>query len=88
MAFHLISDALLVLLDEGEVDRGIIHAHNLTSGILTLPRITPPPLDPSPIPEAEYHSHIIFAPEMTTEVEIDNVTYSAMNINAVVGYLE
>lgn len=87
MAFNLISDALLVLVDEGEDDRGIIYAHNLTSGILSLPRTTPPPLEPTPISEAEFHSHIVFAKDMATEVEINNVSYQAMNINAVVGYI-
>ncbi len=84
MVIELMKGRLLVLLDEGKDDRGVVFQSNL-GGYCGLVVPGDPPEDP--MPPAESYSHIIFVKEMATEVEIDDVSYQAMHRNAIVGVI-
>lgn len=87
MSIELMKGRLLVLLDDGEDDRGVIFQSNLGgySG-LVVPRELPE--DPEdPIPPIEQYNHIIFVKEMATEIEVDGVAYQAIHRDAIVAVI-
>ena len=87
--FTLLSYRILVLPDEGENDRGVIFQHNLREfRCLTSSGVPIDPEDPEQgMTDDIYHDHVVFVSEGTVEVEIGGVTYLAMHIDNIVGYL-
>lgn len=73
---------LRVLPDNGQGNTGRIVEENLRGNPCLLDR--PEPENPEdPIPPPVLHDHIVFVKEMSSEVEVDSVTYRVMHINAV-----
>lgn len=83
---ELLENRILVELDDGETNVGVMIAHNLRSyrRLMTPGTNPPPPEEPT---EDVYHTHIVFIESMTTEVTIGGNTYLAMHKNAIVGYI-
>ena len=85
--YKLMEGRLLVLLDEGKDDRGVIFQSELVGYRgLEMPRIPPEDLD-DPWPPIEYYDHVVFVKNMSETVTIDEVEYQAMHRNALVGVL-
>jgi len=83
----LLENRVLVELDNGETNVGVMIAHNFRSyrKLMTPGTKPPPPEEPT---EPVYHTHIVFVESMATEVTIGGNTYYAMHKNAIVGYFE
>jgi len=71
------SSRILVLLDEDSETTGIIFRRSAQGGGF---------FKGSSDPEIE-SNHILFNKEMATPVEIDDIEYMAMHVNAVVGVI-
>lgn len=87
----LLSGRLLVTLDEGKENVGVIVQHECQGDrSLMVPREVvevPPGSEAPPVPEQEYYNHIIFTKEMSSEVEIDGVTYIGMSREAIIAVI-
>lgn len=88
MATKLVSGRVLVLLDQGKDDRGVIFQSNLDGYIgLAIPR--EPPVDPDdPMSPLEFYDHVIFVKNMSETVTIGGVDYQAMHRNAIIAVIE
>ena len=83
---HLLPFRVLVLVDEDSDTTGVIFQSNLRGYTGLIDNVTPEnPEDPPEEPVV--YDHIVFAKEGTVEVEIDGVTYLAMHLNSIVGYI-
>lgn len=84
----LLSGRLLVTLDDGKENVGVIFRHECQGDrSLMVPRpVVDVPVggEAPPVPEQEYYDHIIFVKEMSDEVEVDGVTYIGMNRDAII----
>lgn len=83
MAIHLMRGRLRVLLDEGKTDTGTVVEANLGMYPGLLMPLVQPENPEDPAEPRVYNNHVIFAPEMTTEVEIEGVTYVLMTTEAI-----
>lgn len=87
----LLSGRLLVTLDEGKNNIGRIVQHKCEGDPnLKIPRevvVVPPDEEPPPVLEQEWYDHVIFVKEMTSEVEIDGVTYVGMKADAIIAVI-
>ncbi len=71
------SNRILVLLDEDSETTGVISHKSLQGGGLFIGSY-------NPIIES---AHVLFCKEMATKVEVDEVEYMAMHIDAIVGVI-
>ncbi len=79
---QLVSGRVLVALDAGKVNIGRIVQHTCEGeSRLMIPYGENPEGDPPP--ERQRYDHIVFVREMSDEVEIDEVTYRAMSVDAI-----
>lgn len=79
---------MLVTLDEGKTNMGVIVEHNLMSypGLITQPEI---PEDPEePMGEPVVHSHIAFLENGAEEVTIGGNPFVVMHMHNILAYLE
>lgn len=90
MSYLLLDNRLLVLLDAGEDDRGMIVQSDLRSHRdFTVPANSYDPENPpDPLPADTDYNHVVFVKEMATEIEIDGVSYRGMHKNAVVAIIK
>ena len=88
---QIVYGRLLVTLDDGKNNVGRIAQHlchdEARLRIPKVPEVIEPGEDPQPVPEFEYYDHIVFAQEMSGEVEIDDVSYVGMTIDAVLAVI-
>ena len=88
MALTLLPFRVLVTLDEGKTNMGVIVEHNLMSypGLITQPE---PPEDPEePMSEPVIHNHIAFLENGAEEVTIGGDSFVVMHMHNILAYLE
>ncbi len=86
--YNLMRGRLIVLPDAGSSNTGTVVQSNL--GMyrgLYMPREDAPGDPNDPWLSRVYNNHIVFVPEMTTEIEIDGITHKVMNMDAVVALI-
>ena len=86
--FTLLSYRVLVLVDDGSENTGVIVEHKFRGYRGLLERPAPLENDDDLIGPDIFHSHIVFVKEMASEVEIDGIAYLAMHQRAIMGYLD
>lgn len=86
MAYNLMVGRLIVLLDAGKDNRGIVFQSNL-SGYRGLEVPREPHQEGEPIPPVEYYDHIMFVKNMSETVTINGIDYQVMHYNAIVGVI-
>jgi len=88
---QIVDDRLLVTMDEGKQNIGRIVQHKCYGEsrirIPRVPEVLEPGQEPQPVPDFTYYDHIVFVKEMSSEVEIDNVSYVGMSIAAVIAVI-
>ncbi len=87
----LLSGRLLVTLDEGKENVGVIFRHECQGDrSLMIPREVvdvPVGAESPPVAPEQYYNHIIFVKEMSDEVDVDGVTYIGMNREAIIALI-
>lgn len=83
---QIVTGRVLVTLDDGEQNVGRIVQHTcIGESRLMIPYGEIP--EGEPPPERQRYDHIVFVREMSDEVEIDEVTYRAMSVDAVLAVI-
>ena len=87
--FTMLQFRILVLPDEGSDTTGVVYKKKLRGyhGLMNGISHSDPDDSESPMTPEVHHNHVVFVREGAVEVEIDGVTYLAMHINNVVGYI-
>jgi len=86
---QIVSGRLLVTLDEDKNNIGRIIESNCKSEsrLMTPSESIYDPLDETPTQPIEYYDHIVFVKEMSDEVEIDDVSYVGMSVDAILAVI-
>lgn len=83
---QIVTGRVLVTLDDGKDNVGRIVQHTCQGeSRLMIPYGEIP--EGEPPPERQRYDHIVFVREMSDEVEIDEVTYRAMSVDAVLAVI-